>query len=104
VKSADGIVICVINRPMADGGWVATHDDITERRDAERERALMQEREQRRTMVEQAIAAFRQRIEELLHTVTEGAMAMRATAGTLLANSDQASKRAVGAVTSSNEA
>lgn len=104
VKSADGIVICVINRPMADGGWVATHDDITERRDAERERALMQEQEQRRAMIEQAIAAFRQRIEELLHTVTEGAMAMRATAGTLLDNSGHASRRAVGAVTSSNEA
>ena len=37
VKSADGRSITVINRPMADGGWVATHEDITERRDAERE-------------------------------------------------------------------
>ena len=104
VKSADGTIICVINRPMADGGWVATHDDITDRRDAERERALMQEQEQRRAVIEQAIAAFRLRIEELLHTVTDGAMAMRATAGTLLDNSGHASKRATGAVASSNEA
>jgi diguanylate cyclase (GGDEF)-like protein/PAS domain S-box-containing protein len=29
---ADGRVISVINQPMADGGWVATHDDITEAR------------------------------------------------------------------------
>jgi methyl-accepting chemotaxis protein len=104
VKSADGAIICVINRPMADGGWVATHDDITERRDAERERALMQEQDQRRAVVEQAIAAFRQRVEELLRTVSEGAMAMRTTAGTLLDNSGHASRRAVGAVSSSNEA
>ena len=46
VKSADGRAILVINRPMADGGWVATHEDITERRDAERERAAMQQQQQ----------------------------------------------------------
>ena len=34
VKSASGRVVAVINRPMADGGWVATHEDITERRSA----------------------------------------------------------------------
>jgi len=38
VKSITGRVVCVINRPMPDGGWVATHEDITERREAERER------------------------------------------------------------------
>ena len=46
VKSTDGRVIAVINRPMKGGGWVATHEDITERRDAEQERALMQEQQQ----------------------------------------------------------
>ena len=61
VKSADGRSITVINRPMVDGGWVATHEDITERRDAERERVSMQEQQQRRAVIEQAIAAFRQR-------------------------------------------
>jgi diguanylate cyclase (GGDEF)-like protein/PAS domain S-box-containing protein len=34
----DGRVITLINEPMADGGWVATHEDITERRMAEKER------------------------------------------------------------------
>ena len=72
VKSADGKVISVINRPMADGGWVATHEDITERRDAEQERALMQEQQRRRGMIEEAIAAFRRRVEDHLRTVTEG--------------------------------
>ena len=104
VKSVDGRTILVTNRPMADGGWVATHEDITERRDAERERASMQEQQQRRAMIEQAIAAFRQRVEDHLRTVAEGAMAMRSTATTLFANSGQTSKSAEGAVAASNEA
>ena len=104
VKSADGRTILVSNRPMADGGWVATHEDITERRDAEAERAAMAEQQQRRAMIEQAIAAFRQRVEEHLHTVSEGAMTMRATATTLFDNSSETSKSAESAVTASNEA
>ena len=104
VKSITGRVVCVINRPMPDGGWVATHEDITERRNAERERASMQEQQQRRTIIEQAIAAFRQRVEDHLRTVTDGAMAMRSTASTLLASSGQTSQRAESAVSASNEA
>jgi len=104
VKSADGRSITVINRPMPDGGWVATHEDITERRNAERERASMQEQQRRRAIIEQAIAAFRQRVEDHLRTVTEGAKAMHATATTLFSNSAQTSQSADGAVSASNEA
>ena len=104
VKSATGRVVAVINRPMADGGWVATHEDITERRDAERERAAMQEQQQRRSIIERAIAAFRQRVEDHLHTVTDAAMAMRSTATVLLTGSGETSRRADGAVVASNEA
>jgi len=104
VNSGTGRVVTIINRPMADGGWVATHEDITERRDAERERAAMREQEQRRSIIERAIAAFRQRVEEHLRTVTDGAMAMRSTAATLLASSGETSQRAAGAVEASNEA
>ena len=35
---ADGRTIAVVNQPMEGGGWVATHEDITERRQAELER------------------------------------------------------------------
>ncbi len=104
IKSPDGRIISVINRSMAGGGWVGSHDDITERRDAERERVSMQQQQEQRAMIEQAIASFRQRVEEHLRTVTEGAMAMRATAGTLFDNSGQTSKSAEGAVAASNEA
>jgi diguanylate cyclase (GGDEF)-like protein len=33
---SDGRTIIILNRPMGDGGWVATHEDITERRESER--------------------------------------------------------------------
>ena len=104
VKSASGRMVMVINRPMMGGGWVATHEDITERRDAERERSSMQEQQKRRTIIEQAIAAFRQRVEDHLRTVTDGAMAMRSTAATLFASSGQTAQRAESAVSASNEA
>jgi diguanylate cyclase (GGDEF)-like protein/PAS domain S-box-containing protein len=38
VELADGRVIAIVNSPMEGGGWVATHEDITERRRAEKER------------------------------------------------------------------
>jgi diguanylate cyclase (GGDEF)-like protein/PAS domain S-box-containing protein len=37
VELNDGRVIAVVNQPMAGGGWVATHEDITERKRAEQE-------------------------------------------------------------------
>jgi diguanylate cyclase (GGDEF)-like protein len=35
VRSEDGRTISIVNRKMANGGWVATHEDITERTQAE---------------------------------------------------------------------
>jgi len=104
MTSGDGRTICIINRPMAGGGWVATHEDITERRDAERERVVMQEQQQRRATIEQAILAFRQRVEDHLHTVADGALAMRTTAAALLGSSGKTARSAEGAVSASNEA
>ena len=37
VELADGRIIDVVNQPIKGGGWVATHEDITERKKAERE-------------------------------------------------------------------
>ena len=33
----DGRAFAVVNKPLADGGWVATHEDVTERRRAEQQ-------------------------------------------------------------------
>jgi diguanylate cyclase (GGDEF)-like protein len=41
VELEDGRTIAVLNQPMPGGGWVATHEDITERRRAEMKIAHM---------------------------------------------------------------
>ncbi len=41
VELKSGQVISIHHRPMPDGGWVATHEDITERRLAEKQLAHM---------------------------------------------------------------
>jgi diguanylate cyclase (GGDEF)-like protein/PAS domain S-box-containing protein len=35
VETPDGRSVQIVNEPLADGGWVATHEDITERRQTE---------------------------------------------------------------------
>lgn len=41
VELPDGRTIAVLNSPMPNGGWVTTHEDITERRNAEKKIAHM---------------------------------------------------------------
>jgi diguanylate cyclase (GGDEF)-like protein len=41
IEMLDGRTISVVRRGMSDGGWVATHEDITEQRRAERQIAHM---------------------------------------------------------------
>jgi len=38
LKAADGRTVLIVNKPLAQGGWVATIEDITERRNLEAER------------------------------------------------------------------
>jgi methyl-accepting chemotaxis protein len=105
IENPGGRAISVINRPIAGGEyWVGTHDDITERRQAERQSASLAEQEQRRAALEAEIHAFRQSVEAVLRTVSESAGAMGTTATTLSASSDETSQRAAGAVATSNEA
>jgi diguanylate cyclase (GGDEF)-like protein len=35
IETPDGRSVHIVNEPLADGGWVATHEDITERKRAE---------------------------------------------------------------------
>lgn len=41
IELPDGRTIAITSRPMANGGWVATHEDVTERRRAEKQIAHM---------------------------------------------------------------
>jgi methyl-accepting chemotaxis protein len=104
VKSKGGHLLLVTNHPMKGGGWIGTHEDITERRQAELQRTTMQHQEERRAVIENAISTFRERVENLLRTVADSAGEMRATAASLFNASGHTSNRAESAVHTSNEA
>jgi methyl-accepting chemotaxis protein len=99
----NGHIISVLNQSMA-GGWVGVHEDITERRHATEQRTALIEQEQRRTMVDAAIGAFRERVESVLQTVGASTSSVRSTATTLYRSSDETSQQAEGALKTSNEA
>ncbi len=98
ITLGDGRRISLAEQALPDGGWVATHDDVTEQYRAEQQRSAMEMQEERRKSIETAIGSFRERVEALLRTVGENAAAMRATAETLFASSEKTSRQAEGAV------
>jgi methyl-accepting chemotaxis protein len=104
INSGNGRIISVINKPMPGGGWVGTHEDVTEQRRLEKERDDMAARETRRAIIDAAISTFRERMDKLLKTVGNSADAMKATATTLSSSSGETSRHTEGAVQASNEA
>lgn len=103
ITEADGgRLISVNNRPTADGGWVGTHEDVTEQLRLERQRDSLAEQEARRGRVETAIASFRSRIESLLGVVATNAGKMHTTADALLGSSSRTAESAEQAVNESN--
>jgi methyl-accepting chemotaxis protein/NO-binding membrane sensor protein with MHYT domain len=104
VETPDGRFYSVSNRLLPRGGWVSTHEDITERLRLDQERDRVAAQDKRRAEIETAIATFRDRIESMLKTVSDYADAMRKTASTLFAASQKTSERAEGAVQASNTA
>ena len=59
VKSADGRIVFVTNRPMADGGWVSTHQDVTSQLRAEQERDRIAARSSAAAGIDAALTGFR---------------------------------------------
>jgi diguanylate cyclase (GGDEF)-like protein/PAS domain S-box-containing protein len=56
VETADGRSIRIVNQPLPDGGWVATHEDVTERqRLVAEQRRLEQQRERDREFLDTII-------------------------------------------------
>jgi methyl-accepting chemotaxis protein len=104
INLPDGRIVAIAERMMPGGGWVATHDDVTEQHNVEQQRAALRATEERRAKVEAAIAKFREQMEKVLRTVGDNAAAMKSTATALFASSNQTSERAEGAVQASTEA
>ena len=104
VQASDGRIVLAKNLSLASGGWLSTHEDVTEQRRAELERAAAEGQEQRRSVIETGIASFRPRAETLLSSVSNSAAEMRATAGALFGFSDRTTQRATSAEEIFNDA
>jgi PAS domain S-box-containing protein len=105
VETPDGRAVLVVNRPVQNGKyWIGTHDDITERIQAERKSAALSEQERRRVTIEAEIRAFRESVAAVLRTVSESTAALNSIAGTLSNSSGLTSDRAASAVQTTNEA
>ena len=70
IELADGRTISVAHRPMPGGGWVATHEDITERREAEAQIAHMAHHDSLTDLPNRVL--FRNRMHQALARVQRG--------------------------------
>ena len=104
IKLNDGRIIRSMRQPMVGGGWVATHEDVTEQQLVEQRRAAVAEQEKRRITIDDAIVGFRESIEAVLKTVGDSASTMKSTVAALSVSSSETSQRASGAVKTSNQA
>ena len=105
VETPDGRAVLVVNRPIQNGKyWIGTHDDITERIQAERKSAALSEQERRRVTIETEIRAFRESVAAVLRAVSESTAALNSIAGALSNSSGLTSERAASAVQTTNEA
>src|SRR5205807_1846244 len=66
----DGRTISVVNHPMAGGGWVATHEDITERTRAEKQIAHMARHDALTDLPNRVL--LRERLAQALDDLAEG--------------------------------
>lgn len=89
-KLADGRLIKVTRDPLPGGGWVATHEDVTE--------------QAQRYSIDTAISSFRGRVESVLQLVSDCTTALKSTATDLFGSSEQTTLRAKGIVQASQGA
>ena len=104
IQTGDSRFIHAVNTPIPGGGWVVTHQDITELQNLEKQRDEMLVQQSRRKAIDAAITAFRGRIDTLLRTVAGSAEAMKTIATTLSRASSETMERAEKAVHASGEA
>ena len=71
VETRDGRSIQIVNEPLADGGWVATHEDITERRLAEEQIRHLAHYDALTNLPNRAL--FHEKLKQELERITAGA-------------------------------
>jgi diguanylate cyclase (GGDEF)-like protein len=70
IELTGGRMISIIHQPLPDGGWVATHEDVTERRRAEAQVAHMANHDALTDLPNRVL--FRKRMEEALALSQQG--------------------------------
>ena len=70
METADGRAVQIVNRPLANGGWVATQEDITERRRAEKQITHLAHYDVLTDLPNRAL--FRSRLEQELERTKRG--------------------------------
>jgi methyl-accepting chemotaxis protein len=100
----NGRIVAGSNRPRPSGGWVSTHEDVTEREVIKRERANIAKEKERRDQVDAAIESFRRMAADLLGSVDESVSRMRSTASSLRGMARQTAERVAGSLTGFEEA
>jgi diguanylate cyclase (GGDEF)-like protein len=70
VETSDGRAILIVNKPLLDGGWLTTQEDITERRQAEERIAHLAHYDVLTDLPNRAL--FRAQLEEALKRVERG--------------------------------
>jgi NO-binding membrane sensor protein with MHYT domain/methyl-accepting chemotaxis protein len=100
----DGRIISGSNRPRPDGGWVSTHEDVTDRQTLEDRRQSLEREQARRDAIDREIENFRAYAADLLSKVNANADDMRASATNLLGSARNASHRVNEGVTTFGQA
>jgi NO-binding membrane sensor protein with MHYT domain len=103
-KLPDGRIVSGSNRPRADGGWVSTHEDVTDREVLEHQRLAMEREQARRDAIDLEIENFRAQAASLLTQVNTSAQDMRSIATDLLGSARNASQRVVDGATTFEQA
>ena len=77
LELSNGRILSVCHCPLTSGGWLSTHEDVTERTALERKTTVLSEEAARRAHLDGAIQAFRQSVDAAMALLCGSASEMK---------------------------